>query len=373
MMLTFNPGPSSQGGLDLASAMLQQRLGQMGADQQMNNLYRRDPRAATALIQSQMAAQESAADRMQRGDLAAQEMDLRNRSLDAQTRAGADDRLALMERLREQLRGQRDISGDRMDFEGRMEQQRQAAAALEQERNRTLQSQLQQSQQAFQGGLADKQMQHSGGLAKDQAALAREQMLNDLTMKRAELLGLDKRAQDDLRGRMMAEFAGAAASTNAEDFPIIQKRFMDMLAQGTPGAAPAAAPPRLAIDTVDPTLRGAWDKLSTGKDGATKKSVAEFIKSIPEVDRKTHRDALRTYIQTRYPDAMQNQSYGSPFSSRAAVNDELRAELGESPQGNLWSDLRAANPLGLMLDPLAATPQGRVEAGQRLLSKFNPF
>lgn len=348
----------------MASALLQQRMGAQGQNQNMDLMFRRDPRAATALIQAQMAAQEEAANRAQRSDLANQEMGYRNRSLDMQGQQAGDDRQAAMDRLLAGLAGQRGLASEQMKFQGSQADVARQAAMAEAAAQRAFQGSQQQNQQQFQGTLADKQMQHSTQSESRRAML-------ETMLKGMEISGLDKRSQDDMRTKMMAAYANLAESAGDPGYPAakaeLDKVFGGMNAQMTGMPAPQAAPaPKLAMDAVDQKLKSSWDAASMGKDGATKKPVTEFLKSIPAEDIKNNKAALQKYIAARYPDALPDRSYFSPWSSAAASEDEVRDKMGAKKSGNLWNDARSL--YGLPWNGVGE----KVDALRRLASPFMP-
>lgn len=345
--MTFEAPRGSQDGLDMASALLQQRLGAMGQNQNMDLMYRRDPRAATALIQAQIAAQEEAANRAQRGDIASQEMNYRNRSLDMQGQQAGADRQASMDRLLASLAGQRGLAGEQMSHAERLQQAAQIAARQEASAQREFQRGQTDSQQKFQGTLADKQMKHSTESESRRAML-------ETMLKGMEISGLDKRSQDDMRTKMMAAYANLAESAGDPDYPAakaeLDKVFANMNAQmsGAPAPQPASPQVKLAMDAVDPRLKTAWDMASTGKDGVTKKSPLDFLKSLPEQDVANNRAALNAYVKARYgTDALPDRSYFSPWSSAAESEDEIRGYIGDAPAGNFWNEAMSWNPVGV--------------------------
>lgn len=370
--LTFDAPRGSQQGLDIASAMLQQRMGggsPLGG-QDMSLLYRRDPRAAAALIQAQLAAQEAAADRAQRGDIAGQELGFRRESLGANMQSAEAERAAEMNRMLAQIGAQTGMAKERMSFEERLNEADKIARATEAAKQREFLGAQQQGQQKFQGGLADKQMQHQTGLAAMQAAL-------QAASQQAEQTGLDARARMDMQGRIMGAFAEAAASQDPAAWQTVQSRIPEIMRGIAPQVSGDTKPlPKTAaarLMAAEPELTAAWTALIGGQNNAPRKSAKEFLESIPEIDRKNNAAVLREFLSVHYPDAINDQSYFSPWSSSAASSDDVREILGTKKQGNFWSDIRAANPAGVFLDPLAGTPADRVDAAARLLSKFNPL
>lgn len=334
----------------MASALLQQRMGAQGQNQNMDLMFRRDPRAATALIQSQMAAQEEAANRAQRGDIANQEMQYRNDSLNAQTQAGADDRKAAMDRLAAQLLGQKGLSTERMNFETTQADAARQAAIAEAAAQREFQRGQTGSQQKFQGTLADKQMKHAT------ESESRQAMLNTM-LKGMEISGLDKRSQDDMRTKMMAAYANLAESAADPNYPTakaaLDNAFAGMNAQMSGAPAPKPQEPATAegrFAAKYPELKTSWDAALMGKDGVTKKSMADFLKSIAIEDINNNRDPLKAYLGLRY----QGQSPDSELSNSWSLNpnttaktDVVRQAMGLEPTGNWWQDARKIgfNPL----------------------------
>lgn len=331
----FEAGPSSQAGLDMASALLQQRLGAMGQNQSMDLMYRRDPRAATALIQSQIAAQEEAANRAQRGDIAGQEMDYRNRSLDMQGQMAGADRQASMERLLASLAGQRGLAGEQMSHAERLQQAAQIAATQEASAQREFQRGQTDSQQKFQGTLADKQMKHSTESESRRAML-------ETMLKGMEISGLDKRSQDDMRTKMMAAYANLAESASDPGYPAakaeLDKVFANMNAQMSGAPAPIAATKPAEPPTAEgrfmqkyPEVAGYLKMKSLGKDGQTKRAMRDFLYDMPIEDIANNAPAIREFLKLNYQNVdPRDELVGGMFWGPSSIKklDEIKSALG---------------------------------------------
>lgn len=321
--LTFEAPRGSQDGLDMASALLQQRLGAMGQNQNMDLMYRRDPRAATALIQAQIAAQEEAANRAQRGDIASQEMNYRNRSLDMQGQQAGADRQASMDRLLASLAARRGETTDQMRHAKALQEAAQIAATQEAARQREHQT-----------GLADKQITaqtSEGKLSRElQAKLETARMMNDLAMKQAELSGAGNRTKAELLNTFVQGQIKAASELPAEDWAQVQGRYAPLMQQfgvGPQGAATAAttAPEpkttagRFAAKNAE--LKSIWDKSSEGKD-----AMIDFLLTVPPEDIRANRDAMKDYLKVRYPGMDPNDEvWGGMFWSKDSWKKAHRA------------------------------------------------
>lgn len=328
---TFNAGPSSQQGLDIASAMLQQRLGGMGQNQNMDLMYRRDPRAATALIAAQMQAENDRMGIQQRGELGREEMDFRNRSLDANIASGADERKAMLERMMMQLGAQRGIATDQMSHAEKLQQAAQLAQTQEAARQREFLGAQQQQDQAFRGGQSDKQMQHQTESESRRAML-------ETMLKGMEISGLDKRSQDDMRTRMMDAYANLAGSANDPGYPAakseLDKVFAGMNSQMSGAPAPTPAPP----PTTEGRYMQKYPEVSAylkskmlGKDGSTKRAMRDFLYDMPLEDISGNKDAVREFLKLNYPnvdprDELVGGMFWGPESQRKLT--AIRGALG---------------------------------------------
>lgn len=335
--LTFDAPRGSQQGLDIASAMLQQRMGggsPLGG-QDMSLMYRRDPRAAAALIQAQLAAQEAAADRAQRGDIAGQEMGYRNRALDAQMQESGMDRQASMDRLVASLAGQRGLAGERMNFDREQADAARRAAIGEAEAMRAFQRGQTQQQIAASQTEGEKGRQHQTGLAAMQAAL-------QAASQQAEQAGLDARARMDMQGRIMGAFAEAAASQDPAAWQTVQSRIPEIMRsiapQGVAGSAtpvmPTPEPKTVAgkLASKEPELTAAWTSLMGGRDDKPRKSATELLLAIPTEDIENNPKAVKQFLEANYDTSAEDAlwSYGGGLPTRKAIEARRRA-LGLKP------------------------------------------
>ncbi len=329
--LTFDAPRGAQGGMDAASELLRQRLGAVGQNAGMSNLFRRDPRAATALIAAQMQAQESAADRAQRGDIAGQELGYRRDVLSQQGNMADLERRSAMDRVLASLAGNERLSQGRMGHEQRLAEMAQKAAELEAARGRTFMGEQQTSQQRFHAGQTDKTL-------SQQERLSVQQMQNELLARVMDQQSRKELSQDDLRGRILGELAQGAVSTDAPGWAEIQRRIPQLLSQvgGAQGQMPPAPPPATAegkFAAEFPELKTAWDKASAGKEAGLKKPLTDFLLSIPTEDVETHADALKRYLPLQYGsyvnlDAELDPSWAAPWSDRRKNIMQLRKMLG---------------------------------------------
>lgn len=340
--LTFNSGPGSQQGMDIASAMLQQRMGggsPLGG-QNMSLMFRRDPRAATALIQAQLAAQESAADRSQRGDIAGQELGFRREALGANMQSAEAERAAAMNRMLAQIGAQTGLAKERMSFEERLNEADKIARASEAAKQRAFLGSQQASQQKFQGDLFGKQMQHQTGLAAMQAAA-------QMALQQIEQSGRTDQSKRDAAARIMSEFAAAAASQDPAAWATVQPRIPEIMAgiaapTGQAGYAPPPKPePKTAAAQFrqkSPELSAEWDAMSMEADGETKKTVWNFLSSMPIEDIENNQKELKAYIASRYgaPD-LEDEIYTGSFDSPKVHKKvkAIRKALGMEPQSGI--------------------------------------
>lgn len=360
--LTFDAGRGSQEGLSMAAAELAQRMAALGQSSGgASILARRDPRAAVAFEQMKMQAAQAEADRMQRGDLASQEMAYRNRALDTQGQQATADRQAAMERLMASLAGQRGLQGERLTAEQSMADAARKAAMAEAAASREFTRGQNAENRTFQAGEGRLGREHQTGLAAMQAAIQSAQQA-------AEQQGLDARARMDLQGRVMSQFAEAAASQDPAAWATVQQRIPEILAgiassTGQKGYAPPPKPEpktagaKMAID--EPALYAEWSGKVGGQNGAERKPAADFVMSIPESDITANKEAFKQFMESTYGEPIGDLLHSGGIdlfsTKRPAKINRIRSTYGLSPTES--TVLRRMSPITNFLDAFGYTPQ----------------
>lgn len=278
------------------------------------NLWRRDPRAAIAYEQMKSASEGDAADRADRMGLAREKM-------------GSD-----REQLMMQLAAQSGLAGDRMGFEKSMADLARQAAAIESEKQRGFISEQNAGNQVFQSG---ENRVGREATAKDAA----EARANQLAIAEMQGKQRSEASQDDLMGNVMNKVMTAASTLPPEQYNMIKPQLaeaMAMLGNRAPAMASQTVSSPLAQDRFRqkyPSQLAAWDTASTG-EGGTKKSMRDFLKSLPAEDIKGNIDALREYLGLRYQGKDVDKELTQWLGDPTEIN-RVRSAAGMNPTSGM--------------------------------------
>ena len=291
------------------------RNGMNSQNRGMDLMMRRDPRAAAALIASQLNAKERGLDRESQAMTADREMAMRAEEAAAQ---------------REFQGGlARDQMGLTREGFTRADTREENRAKLENER---IAKQM-EVENAREGRLTDLEKMKIAATtgASDKEIASRERIAN---------AGRETPQQIALKGRL----DGAAVALKEKLIDVDQYNAMVSAAlaeSGAPGAAPTATPagPKLIKNEVNPTLRATWDA-ALFDENKNKRAINDFAQAVPFADIENNKDAFQKYLSVHFPNKSIKDLFSAGFwksgenfvdSDKAATLNRILKLYNEEP------------------------------------------